>query len=98
MRITTITAILIAYFLGLNAMAADYKVGSIEITDPWSRATPKGAATAIGYMVIKNNGTTPDRLVGGSVDFANSFQLHSMTMEGSVSKMRELKGGLHCAG
>ncbi|MGC2078817.1 MAG: copper chaperone PCu(A)C [Xanthobacteraceae bacterium] len=73
------------------AMAADYKVGSLEIITPWSRASPKGASTAIGYMIIKNNGATPDRLIGGSADFANAFQLHSMTMEGGVSKMRELK-------
>jgi hypothetical protein len=73
-------------------MAADYKIGSLEIMTPWSRATPKGAASAIGYMTIKNNGTTADRLVGGSVDFARGFQLHSMVMEGDVSKMRDLTG------
>jgi periplasmic copper chaperone A len=73
-------------------MAADYKVGSLEIIGPWSRATPKGAASAIGYMTIKNTGTTPDRLVGGSADFARGFQLHSMVMEGDVSKMRDLTG------
>jgi copper(I)-binding protein len=60
--------------------------------NPWSRVTPKGASTAIGYMTIKNNGTTPDRLVGGSVDVAASFQLHSMTMENGISKMRDLNG------
>ena len=53
--------------------------------------TPKGAATAVGYLTIKSNGTEAERLVGGSVDFASSFQLHSMTMEDGVSKMRELK-------
>jgi copper(I)-binding protein len=42
-------------------------------------------------MTIKNNGAMPDRLIGGSVEFADAFQLHSMTMEGDVSKMRELK-------
>ena len=72
-------------------MAADYKAGSIEISSPWSRATPKGAQTAIGYMTIKNNGTTPDRLVGGSLDAAGRFELHAMTMENGIAKMRELK-------
>jgi copper(I)-binding protein len=76
--------------MGTNAMANDYKVGSIEISSPWSRATPKGAQTAIGYMTIKNNGTTPDRLVGGSIDVADRFQLHAMTMEDGIAKMREL--------
>jgi hypothetical protein len=82
----------IVYFVGVSAMAADYKIGSLEIMAPWSRATPQGAAAAIGYMTIKNNGTTPDRLIGGSVEFAKDFQLHSMTMEGGVAKMRALDG------
>jgi hypothetical protein len=42
-------------------------------------------------MTIKNDGTTPDRLIGGSVDFASGFRLHSMIMEDGISKMRELK-------
>ena len=71
----------IAFCMSTNAMANDYKAGSIEINSPWSRATPKGAQTAVGYMSIKNNGTTPDRLVGGSIDVADHFQLHAMTME-----------------
>ena len=72
-------------------MATDYKAGSIAINAPWSRATPKGAQTAIGYMTIKNNGTTTDRLVGGTVEVADGFQLHAMTMESGVAKMRDLK-------
>jgi len=85
-----VTVIAIALYPGASAMAADYKAGSIEIVEPWSRATPKGAQTAVGYMTIKNNGTTPDRLIGGSVDVASRFQLHSMVMENGVAKMREL--------
>jgi periplasmic copper chaperone A len=91
MRFGTISGMVIACFISASVTAADYKVGSIEIIAPWSRVTPKGAETAIGYMTIKNNGTTPDRLIGGSAEFANTFQMHSMTMENGVSKMRELK-------
>ena len=92
MRYITTATLIVATLLSVSAMAADYKIGSLEIMAPWSRATPKGAASAIGYMTIKNTGTTPDRLVGGSVDFARGFQLHSMVMEGNVSKMRDLEG------
>src|SRR5215831_8832234 len=80
----------IAFCMGTHAMANNYKIGSIEISSPWSRATPKGAQTAIGYMTIKNNGSTPDRLVGGSIEVADRFQLHAMTMEDGIAKMREL--------
>ena len=90
MRLLT-AGIAIAFCISASAMAADYEAGSIEISSPWSRATPKGAQTAIGYMTIKNNGTTPDRLVGGSLDAASRFELHAMTMENGIAKMRELK-------
>ena len=92
MRILPIVGIVIAYCITANAMATDYKAGSIAINNPWSRVTPKGAQTAIGYMTIKNNGTTLDRLIGGSVEVADRFQLHSMTMENGVAKMRDLSG------
>lgn len=81
----------IAYFISTSAMATDYRAGSLAISGPWSRATPKGAQAAIGYMAIKNNGTTTDRLIGGSIDVAETFELHSMVMENGVAKMRELK-------
>lgn len=77
------------------ARSADaYRVGSLEITRPWARATPKGAAVAGGYMRVRNNGTTADRLVGGAMDFAGRFEIHSMTMTQGVMRMRELKQGL----
>jgi copper(I)-binding protein len=92
MRLTVIEGMAIASFIITTATANDYKAGSLEIMSPWSRATPKGSRTAIGYMTIKNGGTISDRLVGGSVDVADSFQLHAMTMENDVAKMRDLKG------
>lgn len=76
------------------ASAAEFKAGSLDISDPWSRATPKGSSVAAGYMTIKNNGSTPDRLVSGSSDVAAKFELHEMKMENGVAKMRPVKDGL----
>ena len=75
-------------------VAETYKAGAIEIEQPWARATPKGATIGAGYMKITNTGTEPDRLVGGSISFAQRFEVHSMTMEQGVMKMREVKDGL----
>ena len=47
-----------------------------------------------GYMVIKNHGSEPDRLIGGSASFAGKVEVHEMKMDGDVMKMREIKGGL----
>lgn len=87
-------AALAASLLASPALAADYTAGSLKIAQPWARATPKGAQVGGGYMTITNTGTTPDRLTGGSSGISSSFELHEMSMEGGVMKMRMLKDGL----
>jgi copper(I)-binding protein len=76
------------------AGARDYKLGPLIIDHPWSRATPKGASVAGGYLKITNTGTTPDRLTGGSAEIARRFEIHEMRMDGGVMKMRELANGV----
>ena len=89
--------LLIAGLLSLTVVtvhAGDYKVGSLTIADPWVRTTPKGTTTGAGYMKITNTGTTPDRLISGSSDVARKLEVHEMTMDKGVAKMRPIKGGL----
>jgi copper(I)-binding protein len=76
------------------ATAMDYDLGPLHIAQPWARATPKGASVAGGYMKITNKGTAPDRLVGGSASFAGRFEIHEMTMDQGVMRMRPLAKGL----
>lgn len=76
------------------AAAGDYDLGSIHISQPWSRATPKGAASGAGYMTLTNKGATPERVSCVSDDASAQCQIHSMTMEGGVMKMRPVDGGL----
>jgi periplasmic copper chaperone A len=76
------------------AAASDYDVGSIHISQPWSRATPKGAASGAGYMTLTNKGTAPDRVSCVSDDASAQCQIHTMTMENGVMKMRPVEGGL----
>jgi hypothetical protein len=45
-------------------------------------------------MTITNTGNQPDRLVGGALPQAGTFQVHEMKTEGGVMKMREVPGGL----
>jgi periplasmic copper chaperone A len=78
----------------IAAHAADYDVGSIHITQPWSRATLKGITSGAGYMTITNKGTAPDKITCVSDDASAQCQIHTMTMEGGVMKMRPVEGGL----
>jgi copper(I)-binding protein len=78
----------------VGAHAADYDVGSIKITQPWARATPKGASSAAAYLTVTNTGTAPDRLSCASSDVSGQCQVHSMVMDNGVMKMRPVEGGL----
>ena len=75
------------------ALAQEFKAGDIVVEKPWARATPKGAEVGGGYLDIQNNGATPDRLTGGSADFA-TVEIHQMKSENGVMEMRQLKDGL----
>ena len=77
-----------------SASAHEYEAGSLHIEHPWARATPPKAGVAGAYMVIENHGKTADRLLGGSTAAAKEVQVHSMTMDGGVMKMRQLTDGL----
>lgn len=93
----TIRRLVLATLLATIATAAhgqDYKVGSLEISQPWTRATPTTAPTGGGFMTITNKGTAPDRLIAARSSTAGKVEIHEMKMEGNVMRMRELEKGL----
>jgi copper(I)-binding protein len=86
-----------AFLTGLfaaPALAQEVKAGDLVITQAWSRATPGGAKIGSGYLTIENTGSVPDRLIGGSGDVAGKVEVHEMTMNNGVMKMRSLDKGL----
>jgi copper(I)-binding protein len=46
------------------------------------------------HLVIKNNGSDPDRLVGATSAAAGKVEVHEMSMDEGVMKMRPVSGGL----
>ena len=76
-------------------MDRDYKIGKIEIEKPYTFFTPNGAKVSAGYMKIENESNKQDVLQSVSnVSFAHKVEIHEMTMENQVMKMRPLKKGL----
>ena len=61
---------------------------SIEVTDAWARAMPKGAKTGAAYITVVNKGATEDKLVGASAPLAAEAQLHTTINDNGVMKMR----------
>ncbi len=87
-------AAVIVLSLAIPAQADDVTAGVLKISAPWARATPKGATIGGGYLKIANTGNAPDRLIGGSCDLAGRFEIHEMSMDKGVMKMRAVTKGL----
>ena len=85
---------LVAGLLGLTMMAACSKplpegVSVIEVADAYVVMPAEGRDIAGGGMVITVRGED-EKLVAASADFADSVEIHTMSMEGGMMKMRRL--------
>jgi copper(I)-binding protein len=76
------------------ARADDVMVGNLKLTAAWARATPKGATVGGGYLTVTNIGNSADRLVGGTSEVSNRFEIHEMSMDKGVMRMREVTSGV----
>lgn len=85
------TLFLLALALG---SASPLAAGPIRLENPWLRETFAAAATGAGYVVIRNDGKTPDKLLGGTTPVADRVELHSMSMDGGIMRMRALLDGV----
>lgn len=76
----------------LVSAAAHGQVAAVRAEQPWARATAPKQTVGGAYVAL----TSPvdDRLMGASSPAAGHVELHEMTMDASVMRMRELKGGL----
>ncbi len=80
--------------LAAPALAQDYRLGTLEIGRPWTRATPATAQSGGGFLTITNKGTTVDRLIAARSTASDKVEVHEMRMDGNVMRMRELEKGL----
>ncbi|SFV37970.1 copper chaperone PCu(A)C [Hyphomicrobium facile] len=74
------------------AAAHEVTVKGVTVAHPWARATPEGQKVGAAFAEIKTDKDTSDRLIGVSSPVAANGEVHSMTMEGDVMKMRRLDG------
>jgi len=76
----------------LMLFAACSANAQMQIDKPWARATVPGASVAGGYMVIRNQGSSGDRLVGVSSPASAKVEMHVHINDNGVMKMREVRG------
>jgi periplasmic copper chaperone A len=72
------------------ASAALAQTNQLDVSNAWARATPGKAENGAAYLTIQS--PTPDRLLTVSSPVAKKAELHTMSMEGMVMKMRPLAG------
>ena len=85
-----LVAAALAALVGSSPAVAD----DVTVRQAWSRATPKGAKVAGGYLAIENRGIQPDRLLSASSGAAAKVEIHQMSMQDGIMTMRSLDDGL----
>lgn len=70
------------------------KVANMELSNGMVKGMLPGQPVAGGFITLANEGTEDDRLVGVTSPLADHVEIHEMTMENDVMKMRQLKDGL----
>lgn len=80
--------------LATSALARDHATHSLDIRQAWSRETAPGQSVAGGFVTITNRTGAVDRLLGGTSPIASEVQLHMMTMDGGVMRMRQVTTGI----
>ena len=81
-------------FIAAPLLAHGFEAGSIKIGHPWSRETAPSQVVGAGFMTITNSGKTGDRLVSATSPAAREVQVHTVSMNGGVMRMRQLTAGL----
>ena len=59
----------------------------IEIKNPWVRAVPPTLKNTALFMVIENNGNSPDVLIAVKTDICNKVMIHKTENSKGVMKM-----------
>ncbi|RJG04955.1 copper chaperone PCu(A)C [Noviherbaspirillum cavernae] len=79
-----------AFMASALAHAHDYKAGDLRIDHPYARPTVPNQPSGGAYITIENKGTASDKLVGIASPIAKAVEIHTMSMDGNIMRMREV--------
>ena len=86
-------AFALLFVMGHALSAHEFEAGTIAIDHPWSREAPEGAKVAAGYVVLRNAGSEPDRLLSATGEIAGRTEIHEMAVDDKgVMTMRPVDG------
>ncbi|MEO0673290.1 MAG: copper chaperone PCu(A)C [Pseudomonadota bacterium] len=86
-----LATVLATFVLMASAAAGD---AGITVEKAWMPAPPNGAKVAAGYMTVRNGTDRDITLVDLTSPIATRNELHTMSMDNGVMRMRKLEAGL----
>ena len=90
MSLRSVSLFVCALAVSVSAYAHEYDLGSLHIGHPYARATVAGQPSGGAFLSIENKGKEADKLISVSSPVAKSAEIHTMSMDGNVMKMREV--------
>ncbi|WP_342712316.1 copper chaperone PCu(A)C [Bradyrhizobium sp. B124] len=94
LKVASITLVAVALLAFTSSAPSLAEHERVAVSQAWTRATPKGAKVAGGYLTVENRGTRADRLLSAESPAAGKVEIHSMTMQDGIMTMRPLDDGL----
>jgi copper(I)-binding protein len=71
------------------ATADPVRAGDITVDRGWARATPPSAKNGAAYLIVRNSGSQPDRIVSFAAPVAGHAMAHETTQENDILRMHE---------
>lgn len=87
-------AVAVALAMAASAGAHEYKSNAIKVVHPRANSTLAGATKGVAFMKIVNDGARPVRLLSASSPIARKVEIHAMSIEKGVMRMRPMTGPL----
>jgi copper(I)-binding protein len=81
--------VVLAHGLPHAALAHGAKAGTIRIDHPYATPTPtEGSPGAVYFRTLSNAGDQDDRLLSARAPICERIELHAITLDGDVMRMR----------
>lgn len=93
-RIAELVATVALTLLAIAAFTQSHaEDGPVRASGQWMKAPVTGIEIAAGYLMLTNGGSGDDRLKSATSPAAKAVELHDMSMEGGVMRMRRMEQG-----
>ena len=91
MQFRSIFSFAVALAMSASAGAANDQTGELRVEQAYARSTVPAKMSGAVYLTIENKGKTNDKLIAVTGPIAKSVEMHTMSMDGNVMKMREVQ-------